>query len=204
MYKVFINNKSIVLTDRRIPDIIGDNQIYLTYDDFEELSYTISLLESSPHLNGVIFYFHDLEILWADFRAHFKEIEAGGGLVRNENNEYLLIFRKGKWDLPKGKIEADETAPEGALREVEEECGVNDLKLGKELASTYHTYEFKGLRILKKTFWFEMTSDRKDFVPQTEEDIEKVEWMSLSLKAIEDMDTYPNIRLILKSAIDQL
>jgi len=201
MYKVFINNKSIVLTDRRIPDVISDNQVYLTYDDFEELSYTINLLEKSPHLSGVIFYFHDLEKLWADFRAHFKEIEAGGGLVRNANNEYLLIHRMGKWDLPKGKIEEGESTEEAALREVEEECGVYDLKLGVELPTTYHTYEQSGFRILKKTFWYEMRSDQQEFTPQQEEDIEKALWMDLSRKEVEELDTYPNIRLILKNAI---
>jgi 8-oxo-dGTP pyrophosphatase MutT (NUDIX family) len=202
MYKVFINNKSIVLTDRRIPDAIGDNQVYLTYDDFEELSYTINLLENSLHLQGVIFYYHDLEILWADFRAHFKEIDAAGGLVHNENNEYLLIFRKGKWDLPKGKIDEGETPEQAALREVEEECGVRDLMIGKELAPSYHTYEQEGLRILKKTYWYDMTSAQQEFTPQAEEDIEKVEWQNLGADVVEKLDTYPNIRLILRSVID--
>jgi len=204
MYKVFINNKSIVLTDRRIPDAIGDHQIYLTYDDFEELAYTIGLLENSPHLQRVIFFHVDLELLWADFRAHFKEIDAAGGLVRNENNEYLLIHRKGKWDLPKGKLDDDETPEQGALREVEEECGAGDLKIGAELASTYHIYEQGGVRILKRTYWFDMISAQRHFTPQAEEDIEKAEWVELSKDILNALDTYPNIRLILKGAIDLL
>ncbi|MGB6035724.1 MAG: NUDIX domain-containing protein [Cryomorphaceae bacterium] len=204
MYKVFINNKSIVLTDRRIPDAIGDNQVYLTYDDFEELSYTINLLENSLHLQGVIFYCSDLELLWADFRAHFKEIDAAGGLVHNENNEHLLIYRKGKWDLPKGKLDDGETPEQAALREVKEECGVNDLKIGAELPSTYHTYEQNGVRILKRTYWFDMNSAQKRFTPQAEEDIEKAEWMELSKDVVNALDTYPNIRLILMGAIDLL
>jgi len=204
MYKVFINNKSFVLTDRRIPDVIGDNQVYLTYDDFEELAFTINFLENSPHLRGVIFFHHDLEKLWADFRAHFREIDAAGGLVRNENNDYLLIYRKGKWDLPKGKLDKGETPQQGALREVEEECGAHDLKIGEELSPSYHTYEQNGVRILKTTYWFEMISAQEKFTPETEEDIEKVEWVDLSRKEIEDLDTYPNIRLILRSAIDLL
>jgi 8-oxo-dGTP pyrophosphatase MutT (NUDIX family) len=182
--------------------MIGDNQVYLTYDDFEELSYTISLLENSTHLKGVIFYCQDLELLWADFRAHFKEIDAAGGLVHNENNEYLLIYRKGKWDLPKGKLDDGETPEKAALREVEEECGVADLKIGAELASTYHTYEQDGVRILKRTYWFDMISAQEHFTPQAEEDIEKAEWMELSKGVVNALDTYPNIRLILTSAID--
>lgn len=204
MYKVFVKNKSIVLTDRRIPDAIGDSQVYLTYDDFEELSYTIGLLENSSHLKGVIFYHHDLEMLWADFRAHFKEIDAAGGLVHNENNEYLLIFRRGKWDLPKGKMEKGETPQQAALREVEEECGISDLKIGEELAPSYHTYEQDGVRILKKTYWYDMTSAQQEFTPQAEEDIERVEWRNLGADFVEELDTYPNIRLILRSVIDLL
>lgn len=204
MYKVFIKNKSIFLTDRRVPDVIRHDQIYLPYDDFEELAYTLNLLENSSHLQGVIFYCDDLELLWADFRAHFREIEAAGGLVRNENNDHLLIYRKGKWDLPKGKLEEDESPQDGALREVEEECGIEDLKIGSELEPTYHTYELNGIRILKKTYWFDMTSTQQEFTPQTEEDIEKVEWRSISEALVNDLDTYPNIRLILKSATDLL
>lgn len=184
--------------------MIGDNQVYLTYDDFEELAYTINFLENSPHLQGVIFFHNDLEKLWADFRAHFREIDAAGGLVRNENNEYLLIYRKGKWDLPKGKLDKGETPQQAALREVEEECGAHDLKIGEELSPSYHTYEQNGVRILKKTYWFEMISDQEEFTPETEEDIEKVEWVDLNRKEIEDLDTYPNIRLILRSATDLL
>lgn len=203
MYKVFVNHKSIILTDRRVPDALGENHVYLTYNDFEELSFTLNLLENSSVLSGVIFSSPDLELLWADFRAHFKEISAGGGLVRNENNQYLLIYRKGKWDLPKGKLDKGESPAQGALREVEEECGAHDLKIGEELSPTYHTYEQNGLRILKKTHWFEMTSDQEKFIPEAEEDIEKAEWVNLSEKLIDQLDTYPNIRLILKRVIDQ-
>jgi 8-oxo-dGTP pyrophosphatase MutT (NUDIX family) len=204
MYKVFIKKKSIVLTDRKIPDMVGENQIYLTYSDFEELHYCINLLENSPSLLSVIFQSDDLELLWADFRAHYKEIDAGGGLVRNEDNQYLLIFRRGKWDLPKGKIDPSESPLEASLREVEEECGVNDLVAGDELMKTYHTYEEDGVRILKRTYWFEMTSNQETLVPELEEGIQKAEWMHLSRERIADIDTYPNIRLILQSTIDQL
>lgn len=203
MYKVFINEKFIILTDRPIPDEIGNNMIYLTYGDFEELNYVISYLESTPHLNGVIFYHPDLELLWADFRAHYKEVEAGGGLVRNKNGEILLIHRLGKWDLPKGKLEEDESPVDGALREVEEECSVHDLQMVKELAATYHAYDLKGVRHLKRTYWFEMRSDQSDFIPQTEEGIDRVEWRKLSSEDLSQLDTYPSIRFILRSAIDR-
>lgn len=203
MYKVFINDKFILLTDRAIPDELEENTIYLTYGDFEELHYVISLLENSPKLTGVIFHHPDLEMLWADFRAHYKEIDAGGGVVRNKSDEVLLIHRLGKWDLPKGKLEPGETPRVGAVREVEEECSVYDLKVTAELPITYHAYELKGIRHLKRTFWYEMRSDEVRFIPQTEEGIEKVEWKKLAQSEIETLDTYPSIRFLLDRAIVQ-
>jgi 8-oxo-dGTP pyrophosphatase MutT (NUDIX family) len=202
MYKVFINQKSIVLTDRRIPDAVSQDEAYLVYDDFEELHYVISLLENTSQLQGAIFYSDDLEMLWADFRSHFREIDAGGGLVRNDDNEHLLIYRRGKWDLPKGKIDGEESVEEGALREVEEECGISDLKLEKPLMLTYHTYDQDGIRILKTTHWFDMTSRQENLIPQAEEDIEKAEWVRLSNSMIENLDTYPTIKLVLRTATD--
>lgn len=203
MYKVFINEKFIILTDRAIPDELENNSIYITYSDFEELHYVISLLENSPKLRGVIFYHSDLEMLWADFRAHYKEIDAGGGVVRNKSDEVLLIHRLGKWDLPKGKLDPGETPKDGALREVEEECSVFDLKISSELPITYHAYELKGIRHLKRTFWYEMRSDEVNFVPQVEEGIEKVEWRALTQDEITRLDTYPSIRFLLDRAIVQ-
>ncbi len=203
MYKVFINEKSIVLTDRRIPEALGNNTVYLTYEDFEELNYLLNLLETSDLLQGVIFYHDDLEMLWADFRAHYNEIDAAGGLVRNDNDEILLIHRRGKWDLPKGKLDEGETPEEAALREVEEECSVSDLRLGHELLTTYHTYEEKGVRYLKRTFWYEMRSSQKDLIPQAEESIDKAEWRRINMEALDSLDTYSNIKLLLVSTTGQ-
>jgi ADP-ribose pyrophosphatase YjhB (NUDIX family) len=203
MYKVFINDKFIQLTDEVIPDQIDDNMIYLTYGDFEELHYVITLLENAPLLQGVIFHHPDLELLWADFRAHYREIDAGGGLVRNGDNQILFIRRLGKWDLPKGKLDADERPEAGALREVEEECSVHDLRVTGDLPVTYHAYEEKGVRHLKRTFWYEMRSDQVDFIPQTEEGIDRVEWKELDAESLTALDTYPSIRLLLKAVIGQ-
>jgi len=89
-----------------------------------------------------------------------------------------MIFRNGKWDLPKGKLEVGENIQECAIREVEEECGVLGLCIVNALQDTYHTYEIKGKRILKRTYWFEMKTDFKGgLLPQTEEGITKVDWV---------------------------
>ena len=96
----------------------------------------------------------------------------------NNKNQLLMIFRNGKWDLPKGKLEIDEDIKRCAMREVEEECGVTGLQITQKLIDTYHTYELKGKKILKHTYWFEMKSSFKgNLVPQTKEGITAVVWV---------------------------
>ena len=110
----------------------------------------------------------------------FKTIRTGGGLVRNSKGEYLLIFRREKWDLPKGKLDRGETIEMCALREVREETGVSDLKIIKKLPKTYHLYtNKKGEIVFKKCHWFEMeTNDDHPLKPQFDEDITEAAWLS--------------------------
>jgi 8-oxo-dGTP pyrophosphatase MutT (NUDIX family) len=118
-------------------------------------------------------------LLLNEMQQAFRFIEAAGGLVKNEKNELLGIYRNGCWDLPKGKVEKAEKIEEAAIREVEEECGISNLVLGVKLAETFHLYKIKTELILKKTHWFSMTAFEQDsLVPQTEEGIEKVHWMN--------------------------
>jgi len=112
------------------------------------------------------------------FKKNFKFVKAAGGLVRNENGQYLFIKRFGIPDLPKGKLKKGEGPEQGAIREVEEETGVKDLKIVKKLAPTFHVYERNGKTILKKTFWYLMTTlSKQDLIPQTEEDITEAMWL---------------------------
>ena len=108
-----------------------------------------------------------------------KEITAGGGLVRNSEGKYLVIFRRGMWDLPKGKQEDGEAIEECALREVNEETGLEGLTLRELICITEHTYELRGELILKHTYWFNMEYRGSNLpVPQTEEDITKACWVA--------------------------
>lgn len=112
-----------------------------------------------------------------------KIIKAGGGLVRNGEGELLLIFRRGKWDLPKGKLDEGETIEACALREVEEETGVKHLALGELISVTWHEYFDKwiGEEVIKETHWFKMdVAGVPALVPQTEEDITAIEWTKKS------------------------
>ncbi|MEY2900998.1 MAG: hypothetical protein RLY89_104 [Bacteroidota bacterium] len=112
-----------------------------------------------------------------------KIIKAGGGLVRNGEGELLLIFRRGKWDLPKGKLDEGETIEACAMREVEEETGVKHLALGELISVTWHEYfdKWVGEDVIKETHWFKMdVAGVPALVPQTEEDITAIEWTKKS------------------------
>ena len=109
----------------------------------------------------------------------FIIIEAAGGFVKNEKGKLLMIYRKGYWDLPKGKTEKGESVKDTALREVQEECGISNLKIIRQLDETYHIYQLHKTSILKKTFWFEMRCRNcNTLIPQKSEKIKKAKWMS--------------------------
>jgi 8-oxo-dGTP pyrophosphatase MutT (NUDIX family) len=126
-------------------------------------------------------------------------IIAAGGLVQNTNGEILLIFRRGFWDLPKGKLDAGELIPECAIREVQEETGIQTLDLGPLICTTKHTYFDTWLNqdVEKHTHWYAMLSlANETLVPQTEEDIEKIEWVPVHKLPQYLLKTYPTIRTV--------
>ena len=129
-------------------------------------------------------------------------IEAAGGLVFNKEEQILMIFRNGKWDLPKGKLEIGESVEECAIREVEEECGIYGLDIIDKLLETYHTYSLKGEEILKRTYWYKMRTDFDgELVPQIEEGITKVSWVSKDQISEKLKNSYGNISDVLKIII---
>jgi len=146
----------------------------------------------------------DLEKLKKVFFKNFTPIEASGGIVQNNKKELLFIYRLNKWDLPKGKMEKGEKPGECALREVEEETGVTNLKLKKKIGETYHTYDAFGKHFLKITHWFYMTCPAaQKLVPQTEEDITAIKWVHTRDIKEPVANTYPSIKDILKTFFDE-
>lgn len=121
-------------------------------------------------------------------------IEAAGGVVENEKGDFLFIYRNHKWDLPKGKLEKGEKKKTGAVREVEEECGIKVNSIGKKICVTYHTYKSKGEVILKRTHWYQMTfKGEGELKPQLEEGITKVLWFKREQTAPIVKNTFPSI-----------
>jgi ADP-ribose pyrophosphatase YjhB (NUDIX family) len=107
----------------------------------------------------------------------------------------------GVWDLPKGKLHKKEAISDGALREVEEETGLTNLTLTKQITSTFHIYtDRKGREILKETYWFEMMCEGpQNPVPQLEEDITEVKWFSEATLDIPIKNTYASLRNLMES-----
>ncbi len=143
----------------------------------------------------------DSDRLFAQFGSQFVPVEAGGGLVVSPRGEVLMIFRNGRWDLPKGKLEPGEEIAECAVREVEEECGISNLKLGKLLTRTYHLYELNGRWILKRTTWYAMKHDGDgELVPQVEEGITDIRWIAPDNLCSYVDNTYATIREVFAAA----
>lgn len=200
MVKVFSSNKTICLTDNLMDYQQKKDTVLVRIHSLDELLMMYDELVTKNQFIEVYYYHENEKLLLSSFSSAFKVIEAAGGLVKNTKGEYLFIFRNGKWDLPKGKIEKGESVKDAAIREVEEECGIGKLKIVKELESTYHTYELDGKSILKHTYWFEMfCEDESRLVPQAEEGITEVKWLSKNdLQQVCD-NTYESIKEVLKN-----
>ena len=193
MYKVFFNQKPLILTDKI--QCISDTEPLL-FIKYSSVTQIIKALKSSK--NSKVFLYHkDIDKLWKGFKKKFPIVEAAGGLVKRTDNKFLFIYRNNKWDLPKGGVEKNELIIDAAKREVTEETGVSDIIVKKKISETYHIFK-KGKRFrLKKTYWFKMsTTYMGKTKPQTEEGIEKTKWVSN--KNIEDIlnDAFENIRII--------
>jgi 8-oxo-dGTP pyrophosphatase MutT (NUDIX family) len=199
MYKVFINNKPLIFADSTFSYEKNDKILVTKYAGKQKFLFSfIDTLEKSPHYEGIILLTSDVDKLWSDFQGIYKIIEAAGGVVFNEKGEVLLIFRLKTWDLPKGKIEKGETPKVAAVREIQEETGLNVVELGDFICHTYHTYEHKGKRILKKTYWYKMTTAEEKLTPQYSEDIEQAEWRDLSIFLQSKPTIYPSILEVLR------
>ena len=194
MYEVFINNLSLVIGKKAAFSAPNVMTYSLNFPWRKVINQMLRGEVSSCYVQAA-----DIELAWQAFKQNFTVIEAAGGVVM-KNQEMLFIYRNGKWDLPKGKLEINESIQLCAVREVEEECGISQLTIIKEIATTYHTYRQAEENILKITYWFLM--DCKDESPltlQIEEGIEFVEWKNEQAVQLALENTYPNIKLVLKN-----
>ncbi len=169
------------------------------YEQLEQQSFDLKsfYLKIAAANNNQLYYY----ILCDDAKAFLKKIiksvtliEAAGGLVKNSKGDFLFIYRNDKWDIPKGKLEKGEKPKEGAVREVEEECGIKIDECGKKIINTYHVYTSKGELVVKKTYWYKMKYKGKGKLkPQLEEGITDVQWFDKNHIATVLDNTFPSI-----------
>ena len=197
MYKVFVNDIPIILSTEKD---LGEKYVSIPLKEvkFKRIIKKIN----KGKLLYVNLYHGKKEKLLKHLFKKLPVVTAGGGLVLNSKDEVLFIFRNGRWDLPKGKVEKNESIETGAIREVEEETGVQDLKITKFLQTTYHVFQRKGRYKLKVTYWYEMRTDYDgELVPEESEGIKKVKWkdMEKAQKALNK--SYANIKLLFPEEI---
>lgn len=195
MYKVFVNDKPLFLTNT-VEKETDFRMFLLESVDIEQL--IVNMFNNK--VKKAFLYHPDEKETLKKLKEKIPVAKAGGGLVYNNNGEVLFIFRNGKWDLPKGGIEKNEDIESTAIREVEEETGVSGLKITQKLQKTYHIFKRNGSYKLKITHWFEMKTDYSGPLEgQIEEGIEKVAW--LNSEQIKDAltNSYENIKLLFEN-----
>lgn len=192
MYKVFVNDCPIILTEN---NNLSTKLTKVKFDDIDIYNWVINNVNE---LNcGICLICNDLDFDWKRFKSYFKIQKAAGGKVLNLNNEVLFIHRFDKWDLPKGKLDKGESIQECAIREVEEECGVNNLIIQNELETTFHIFKRNDKFILKITYWFLMqTNYLGNLTPQQEEGIDQVVFKNSVETSKALQNTYENIKLL--------
>ncbi len=155
------------------------NHVWISQASLMDLDLILDLINSKVPINllSLSISVKDYEAAKSYLKKKFKVVKAAGGLVLKKDR-VLMIYRMKKWDLPKGKKESGEKSRDTAVREVEEECNI-EVKIGRKICTTWHTYTMNKNSMIKKTRWFvmELTDDSRSR-PAIEEDIEELKWMT--------------------------
>lgn len=202
--KIYLNDKPLILTIDK-ESYISNNpaaKAYTFYSGASLQNYTRAIQQLEKQgAAGAIIEDASQGALLTQLQALYKPIDAAGGVVFNERNEFLMIYRRGKWDLPKGKLDKGETIEVCALREVSEETGVETLSIESKICDTYHIYSQYNEQLLKRTAWYRMKGTSADKLnPQKEENILEARWVNeLGLPALA-AKSYEAVRDVLRSA----
>lgn len=175
--KIYYSNKPLLLATNKLPEKMYEQYLQLEGANAQHFEEAIKHLERKDSAGVVIIEANkehlEKELLWAFYPLH-----SAGGVVQNELGEVLMIFRRGKWDLPKGKLDEGEDIEQCAIREVQEETGIINVSLESKICNTLHIYPMGNKLILKYTAWYLMKSSTKEpLMPQAEENIEQVIWV---------------------------
>jgi 8-oxo-dGTP pyrophosphatase MutT (NUDIX family) len=202
--KIYFNEKPLFLCDTIDysiePYVHHDDAVFIDELDTHTVNAMIHEMEL-PKIHAGVFLHSDLEALKKAFFKKFSIVKAAGGFIQDEDNRVLLIFRRGQWDLPKGKLDKGETLEACAVRESREETGLKEIELVRPLLITWHTYHEGTKHILKESHWYTMKSSNKQMlVPQVEEDIQEIRWVAFAELKNYVNNTFPSIIDVLKTA----
>ena len=201
MHKIYFEKRCLLICPPDEQVLTNPNAVLVNINEGSQVHDLINMVEVSDSLGLVYIPSEDTERTYRLICDEFKEVNAGGGLVRNRRGDYLLIKRNGLWDLPKGHQEDGEDIQVTALREVEEETGIPQLELGQLICVTDHCYRRNDIWHLKHTWWYEMLyCEPTDLTPQKEEDISKAAWVAKSSLPAFLTNTFPSIQEVFKEA----
>lgn len=201
MHKIYFDRRTIIICRPEEATLSDPNAVEFHFKQLSDISALVEMFELSSTLEKIYIPSAEPEDCYKKICGEFREVNAAGGLVENRRGDYLLIKRDGLWDLPKGHQEAGEDIKVTALREVQEETGVDDLSLGDLICVTDHCYKRNGIWHLKHTWWYRMYYLKPlDLTPQTEEDITKAAWVAKSSLPPFLKNTYPSIKEVFLTA----
>jgi len=198
MYKIYINQNVLVISQL---DNSSQEVLHNASNNSESAVLTISKEEIINIIGQKNIICANPTAVFNQLKQQFTLINAAGGLVKNSQSEYLFIFRRGKWDLPKGKLDEGEDFETAAIREVQEECGITHIELGDLYHLSYHIYEENNDWILKQTNWYLMKSEEKNLIPQLEEGITQTAWLPTSQFEKVRENTYASIDEIISKLL---
>ena len=201
MHKIYFERRLIIICSPGEQALSDPNAVEFHFGEDVSIRALVAMFEASQSLSRIYIPTDNTEWMYRRVCAEFREVDAAGGLVSNRRGDYLLIQRSGLWDLPKGHREADEDIRETALREVQEETGVDQLELRDIICVTDHCYLRGGVWHLKHTWWYDMLyTDPVNLTPQREEDITRAAWVARSSLPPYLKNTYPSIQEVFREA----
>ena len=201
MHKIYFEKRCIITCPPQEQALSDPNAIIYNIGTNDDISTLVELFETSDTLARIYIPAENIEDTYRMICSEFVEVNAGGGLVSNRRGDFLLISRNGLWDLPKGHQDPGEDISVTALREVQEETGIDQLIPRGLICVTDHCYRRDGKWHLKHTWWYDMLyTDPTDLTPQREEDITKAAWVARSSLPPYLLNTYPSILEVFREA----
>jgi len=201
MHKIYFEKRCIIICQPDNQALSDPNSVIFHFGGKLDLQALVGMFRVSESLSHIYIPSEDTEGTYRQLCSEFKEVNAAGGLVQNRRGDYLLISRMGLWDLPKGHQEEGEDISVTALREVQEETGVDNLELRDLICITDHCYLRNDIWHLKHTWWYDMLYNNPvDLTPQREEDITKAAWVAKSSLPPFLKNTYPSIIEVFREA----